>query len=57
MDYDLSLLELHLSNSKKDDSTGNLVVGGRFTVNKKTKQIEFESYEASPWRLAGIMER
>lgn len=56
MDYDLSLIELHL-NKDKDESKGNLVVGGRFTVNKKTKQIEFESYEASPWRLAGIMER
>ena len=56
VDYDLSLLELHL-NKDKDESTGNLVVGGRFKVNKKTKQIEFESYEATPWRLAGIMER
>jgi hypothetical protein len=56
MDYDLSLVEIHL-NKDKDESTGNLVVGGRFKVNKKTKQIEFESYEASPWRLAGIMER
>ena len=57
MDYDLSLIELHLNKEEKDESKGNLVVGGRFTVNKKTKQIEFESYEASPWRLAGIMER
>jgi len=56
MDYDLSLVELHL-NKDKDESKGNLVVGGRFTVNKKTRQIEFESYEATPWRLAGIMER
>lgn len=55
-DYDLSLLEFHLSRGK-GKSTGNLVIGGRFTVNKKKQQIEFESYEVSPWRLAGIMER
>lgn len=56
MDYDLTLLELHLDKDKKKHS-GNLVIGGRFRVNKKKKQIEFESYHASPWRLAEIMER
>jgi hypothetical protein len=56
-DYDLTLLEIHLDDADKDKSTGNLVVGGRFTVNKKKKQIEFESYQATPWRLTGIMER
>lgn len=56
MDYDLSLVELHL-NEDKDKSKGTLVVGGRFKVNKKTKQIEFESYHSTPWRLTGIMER
>lgn len=56
-DYDLTLLEIHLSDTNKDDSTGSLVIGGRFRVNKKTKQIEFESYHAPPWRLAGVMER
>ena len=57
LDYDLSLIELHLNKEEEKESKGNLVVGGRFTVDKKTKQIEFETYEASPWRLAGIMER
>jgi len=56
-DYDLTLLEIHLDDADKDKSTGNLVVGGRFMVNKKKKQIEFESYQASHWRLTGIMER
>jgi len=55
-DYDISLIELHLSNDKSD-STGSLVAGGRFKVNKKQQRIEFESYHATPWRLAGIMER
>ena len=56
-DYDLTLMEIHLDDADKDKSTGNLIVGGRFMVNKKKKQIEFESYQATPWRLAGIMER
>jgi hypothetical protein len=55
-DYDLTLMEVHLNNDK-DKSTGNMILGGRFKVNKKTQQIEFESYHAMPWRLAGIMER
>jgi len=56
-DYDLTLMEIHLDDANKDKSTGNLIVGGRFMVNKKKKQIEFESYQATPWRLAVIMER
>lgn len=56
-DYDLSLLEFHLDDADKDNSTGNMVVGGRFRVDKKKKQIEFETYHSSPWRLTGIMER
>jgi hypothetical protein len=55
-DYDLTLMEIHL-NSDKDKSTGNMILGGRFKVNKKNQQIEFESYHSMPWRLAGIMER
>jgi hypothetical protein len=50
-------MELHLNNSDKDKSTGNLILGGKFKVNKKNQQIEFESYHSTPWRLAGIMER
>ena len=55
-DYDLTLMEIHLNNDK-DKSTGNMILGGRFKVNKKNQQIEFESYHSTPWRLAGIMER
>jgi hypothetical protein len=55
-DYDLTLMEVHLNNDK-DKSTGNMILGGRFKVNKKNQQIEFESYHSMPWRLAGIMER
>ncbi|HEY2117115.1 MAG TPA: hypothetical protein VGJ51_18595 [Candidatus Angelobacter sp.] len=55
-DYDLTLMEIHLDNNK-DKSTGNMIIGGRFKVNKKNQQIEFESYHSMPWRLAAIMER
>jgi hypothetical protein len=56
-DYDLTLMEVHLNANDKDKSTGNMILGGRFKVDKKTQQIEFESYHSMPWRLAGIMER
>ena len=54
-DYDISIIELQLGNSK-GKNTGSLIPGARILVNKK-RQIEIESYHASPWRLAGIMER
>lgn len=54
-DYDISIIELQLGDSK-GKKTGSLIPGARILVNKK-KQIEIETYHASPWRLAGIMER
>jgi hypothetical protein len=54
-DYDISIIELQLG--KGDKSTGSLIPGARIKTNKKTQQIEIESYHAMPWRLAGIMER
>jgi len=57
MDYDISIIELHLNNNDKDKSTGSLIPGGRIRMNKKKKEIELETYHAMPWRLAGIMER
>lgn len=54
-DYDLSIIELQLGDSK-GKKTGSLIPGCRILINKK-KQIEIETYHASPWRLAGIMER
>jgi len=56
-DYDLTLMEIHLDDADKDKSSGNMIVGGRFMVDKKKNQIEFESYQATPWRLTAIMER
>lgn len=54
-DYDLSVIELQLSNG--DKSTGTLMPAVRVTVNKKKQQIELETYNAMPYRLAAIMQR
>lgn len=55
-DYDISIIELQLGDSK-GKKTGSLIPGARIVVDKKSKQIEIETFHASPWRLAGIMER
>jgi hypothetical protein len=55
-DYDISIIEIKLGGSE-EKNTGSLIPGARIMVNKKSQQIEIESYHASPWRLAGIMER
>ena len=55
-DYDISIIELQLGGSK-GKSSGSLIPGARIVVDKKSKQIEIETFHASPWRLAGIMER
>jgi hypothetical protein len=55
-DYDISIIEIQIGDSKGKNS-GSLIPGARVLVNKKSKQIEIESYHSSPWRLAGIMER
>ena len=55
-DYDISIIELQLGDSK-GKSSGSLIPGARIVVDKKSKQIEIETFHASPWRLAGIMER
>ncbi|MBZ5494128.1 MAG: hypothetical protein LAO76_24660 [Acidobacteriia bacterium] len=54
-DYDLSIIEIQLGDSKGKKS-GSLIPGCRIKLNKKN-EIEIETYHASPWRLAGIMER
>lgn len=54
-DYDLSVIELQLSNG--DKSTGTLMPGARVMVNKKKQQIELETYNAMPYRLTGIRQR
>jgi hypothetical protein len=54
-DYDLSAIELNLSNDKSKRS-GSLIIGLRVKVDKDN-QLVFESYGSGPWRLVNIMER
>jgi hypothetical protein len=53
--YDLSALELNLSNDKPK-SSGSLIIGLRVKVDKDN-QLVFESYGSGPWRLVNVMER
>jgi hypothetical protein len=54
-DYDLSVIELQLSNG--DKSKGTLMPAVRVMVNKKKQQIELETLNTMPYRLAAIMQR
>ena len=44
MDYNLSALELDMSN-EKDKSTGTLLSACQFKINKKTNELEIENYQ------------
>jgi len=55
MDYNLSALELDMSN-EKDKSTGVLLPACQFKINKKTNELEIENYQ-NPWKLQNIMYR
>lgn len=54
-DYNLSALELDMSN-EKDKSTGVLFPACQFKINKKTNELEIESFQ-NPWKLQNIMDR
>ena len=55
MDYNLSALELDLSN-EKGKSTGVLLPASQFKINKKTNELEIENFQ-NPWKLQNIMDR
>ena len=55
MDYNLSALELDMSN-EKDKSTGVLLPACQFKISKKTNELEIENYQ-NPWKLQNIMDR
>jgi len=55
MDYDLSALELDLSN-QKGKSSGVLVPACQFIIDKRTKELTIENYQ-NPWRLVDILDR
>ena len=54
-DYNLSAVELDLSN-QKDKSAGVLLPVCQFKIDKKTNELEIESYQ-NPWKLQNIMDR
>jgi hypothetical protein len=54
-DYNLSALEMDLS-SEKGKSTGVLLPACQFKINKKTAEVEIETYQ-NPWTLQNIMDR
>ena len=55
MDYNLSALELDISN-EKNKSTGVLLPACQFKINKKTNELEIENYQ-NVWKLQNIMNR
>ena len=55
MDYNLSALELDISN-EKNQSTGVLLPACQFKINKKTNELEIENYQ-NVWKLQNIMDR
>ncbi len=55
MDYNLSCLELKVSDNPKD-STGTLMPAVQFVIDKKTGELVVENYR-NPWKLQNIMDR
>ncbi len=55
MDYNLSCLELKVSDNPKD-STGTLMPAVQFIIDKKTGELTFENYR-NPGKLQNIMNR
>ena len=51
-DYNLSAVELDLNN-EKSKSTGVLLPACRFKIDKKTQELEIETYQ-NPWTLQNI---
>ena len=54
MDYNLSALELDLSN-EKGKSTGKLLPACELKLNKKTKEPEIETFQ-NPWNLVAFID-
>ena len=53
-DYNLSAFELDLSN-QKGKSSGVLLPACQFKVDKKTKEVEIETFQ-NPWKLVNILD-
>lgn len=53
MNYNLSIIELNLPNDKDAKGKGTLLPGAELKINKKTGEIELETYKF-PWRLENV---
>jgi hypothetical protein len=56
MSYDLCILELNIPNDKDAKGNGKLLPAAQLKLNKKTGEIELETYKF-PWRLEGVIAR
>jgi hypothetical protein len=54
MDYNLSALEMDISN-EKGKSTGKLLPACQLTINKKTNEMEIETFQ-NPWNMVGFID-
>jgi hypothetical protein len=54
MSYNLSILELSLPNDKDAKGKGTLLPAAELKINKKTGEIELETYKF-PWRLENVI--
>jgi hypothetical protein len=54
MDYNLSAMELDLSNTNPKSSSGVLIPACQFHFNKKTNELEIEDYR-NPWKLVDVI--
>ena len=52
--YNLSILELNLPNDKDAKGKGTLLPAAQLRINKKTGEIELETYKF-PWRLENVI--
>jgi hypothetical protein len=55
MDYNLSAVELDLSN-EKGKSTGVLLPACQFEIDNKTQELGIDNYQ-NPWKLVDILDR
>ena len=55
MDYTLTAFELELSD-EKGKSTGTLIPACKINMDKKTNEMELETFYNPPWKLIGIID-
>ncbi len=54
-DYNMTAFELDISN-EKGKSTGTLIPACQVKVDKKTKEMEIETFNSPPWKLVNVLD-